>query len=570
MPQLPTARLRLALLIQGLVLALVLGWWWQRGRALDLQEPGTAAQALPCVSYAPFRRPDINPFNPVALVTPAQIEEDLRILKARTNCIRTYGLGQGLDALPAIAQRLGMRVKLGVWLARDAGQNWRDLERGLALARQFTGTVELLIVGNEVLLRRELLPDELAAYLAHAKRHSPVPVTYADVWEFWLRHATLAAHVDVVTAHILPYWEDDPVAVASAAAHVHAVAALVRQRFAGKPIWIGETGWPAAGRQRAGAVPGRVEQARFVRELLHSTVRAPLDYNLIEAFDQPWKRGFEGAMGGHWGLFDQFGQARVQLAGPVVEDLRWWRGPLGAILGAILGATLGAVLGAVLGFLLGVENGAVRGTALRALPGPGFARRIGAALVPLTTAGALLGAVIPVQVLAVLLWDRTPWEWFTSLLLAAPGAALTLLVALQLTPIVHLRPLAALRLERAGALVRLAVLFCAATVAITLLFDARYRPFPWWWFATPAASLLAWRVGSTVWKRPCTEEWLLAGVLTASAVAVAFLEGWRNTQALVFCTLLLVLAGSAVSGFRTGATNASNASNAAGAHNSAV
>lgn len=555
MLQLPTVRLRLVLLIQGLVLALILGWWWQRGRAVDLPEPAAGAQALPCVSYAPFRRPDINPFNPAAVVTPAQIEEDLTILNARTNCIRTYGLGQGLDALPAIAKRLGMRVKLGVWLARDAAQNWGELERGLALARQFKGTVELLIVGNEVLLRRELLPGELATYLAHAKRHSPVPVTYADVWEFWLRHAALGVHVDVVTAHILPYWEDDPVAAGRAVAHVHAVAAMLRQRFANQRLWIGETGWPAAGRQRAGAVPGRVEQARFVRELLHSTAGAPLDYNLIEAFDQPWKRAFEGAMGGYWGLFDQFGQARVQLAGPVVEDLRWWRGPVGAMLGAALGA------------LLGAASGAVRATALRAAPGSGFGTGIAAALAALTLAGALLGAVIPVQAQALQQWDRTPWEWGTSLLLGALGAALTLVVALQLTQIVHLTPRAALRLERAGAMLRLAVLFCAATVVLTLLFDARYRPFPWWWFAVPVASLLAWRAGATVCNRPCTEEWLLAGILAASAVAVAVIEGWRNAQALAFCLLLIVLAGSIVLGFRT---SANSASNAAGAHSPAV
>ena len=527
-----------ALLIQGLMLALILAWWWQRGRPVDLREPALDAQVLPCVSYAPFRHPEINPFNPVAVVTPAQIEADLLILKARTNCIRTYGLGQGLDALPAIAQRLGMRVKLGVWLARDAAQNWRELERGLALARQFKGTVDLLIVGNEVLLRRELLPGELASYLDYARRHAPVPVTYADVWEFWQRHAALAAHVDLVTVHVLPYWEDDPVAVGSAVAHVHAVAALMRQQFANKPIWIGETGWPAAGRQRAGAVPGQVEQARFVRELLHSTGStdrtdstdsAPLDYNLIEGFDQPWKRAFEGAMGGYWGLYDQFGQPRVALIGPVVEDARWWRGPLGAGVGAALGAAFGAALGA--------------------------------ALAPLTLAGALLGAIIPVQALALQQWDRTPWEWGTSLLLGALGAALTVA--------------AALRLERAGAMLRLAILFCAASVALILLFDARYRPFPWWWFAAPAASLWAWRAGGTDggtaggtnWQRPCREEWLLAGILAAGAAAVAVIEGWRNAQALAFCLLQMGLAASVLPAWRT---RASSASNAAGAHKPAV
>ena len=541
MQQIPPVRLCAALLIQGLMLALILGWWWQRGRPVDLLAPTPAAQALSCVSYAPFRRPEINPFNPVAVVTPAQIEEDLLILQVRTNCIRTYGLGQGLDALPAIAQRLGMRVKLGIWLARDATQNWRELERGLALARQYKGTVELLVVGNEVLLRRELLPAELAIYLDYARRDAPVPVTYADVWEFWLRHQTLAAHVDLVTAHILPYWEDDPVAVGGAVAHVHAVAALLRQHFANKPVWIGETGWPAAGRQRAGAVPGRIEQARFVRELLHSTVSAPLDYNLIEGFDQPWTRAFEGAMGGYWGLFDQFGQPRVALSGAVAEDQRWWRGPLSAGLGALCGAVLAVVLGG--------------------------------ALAPLVLAGALLGASMPAQWLASQHWDRTRWEWSTSLLLGVAAAALTVVAALHLTNRLRAAPYAAYaphaqrQLDRAGRLLRLLVLFCAASVVLTLLFDARYRPFPWWWFAAPAASLVTWRAGGAGWKQPCAEEKLLAGILAAVALAVAALEGWRNTQALAFCLLMVVLAAAFAPGLRT---SASSASKAAGAHNPVV
>ena len=536
----------------ALALGLVLAWWLARGLPVTLAEPAAASRHLPCVSYSPFRRPGINPFNHVAVVTPAQIEEDLRIVKTITNCVRTYGLGQGLDALPAIAARLGMRVKLGAWLTRDAAHNQRELARALALAREFKGTVELLIVGNEVLLRRELLPAELARYLAYAKQHSPVPVTYADVWEFWLRHAALAAEVDVVTVHILPYWEDHPVAAGDAVAHVQAVSALVRQRFVNKPVWVGETGWPAAGRQRAGAVPGRVEQARFVRELLVDTAATPLDYNFIEAFDQPWKRAFEGAMGGYWGLFDEDGQLRVALAGAVMEDVRWWRGLLGAALGAVLGLMLGAQAGAPL----------ARWTRV----------------MPLALTGVLLGALAPVQWLAMQQWDRTPLEWGSSLLLGTLGSALALVVALRLTAdmaasraggadAVPLSPHRLSQLDRAGAALRLAVLFCAASVVLTLLFDARYRPFPWWWFAAPVASLLAWRVCGPLWPVPSSEERLLARLLGLCAVAVVLLEGWRNTQALVFCGLMLALA--APTGWRA-RTNTSSASSAAGAHSAAV
>ncbi len=72
-----------------------------------------------------------------------------------------------------------------------------------------------MIVGNEVLLRGELSSKALAAYVNRVRegtRDIHVPVTYADVWEFWLRHPQLADAVDYLTIHILPYWEDEPVA----------------------------------------------------------------------------------------------------------------------------------------------------------------------------------------------------------------------------------------------------------------------------------------------------------------------------------------------------------------------
>ena len=537
----------LALLIHGVGLCVVLGWWGARGLAFSLVDPEKVAQSataattlLPCVSYAPFRHPDINPFNPASTVTPAQIEADLRQLRAHTGCVRTYGLSQGLDAVPAVAAKLGMRVKLGVWLARDAAQNQTEIDRGIALARQYPGVVDLLVVGNEVLLRRELTAEALGKVLEHARKQSPVPVTYADVWEFWLRNPALAQHVDVVTVHILPYWEDNPVAVEDAVAHVLAVTDQVKQAFAGQPVWVGETGWPAAGRQRAGAVPGRVNQSRFFSELVQKSRtnkmgEAALNYNAIEAFDQPWKRAFEGAMGGYWGLFDQHGQVRVAFTGEVVEDARWWRGGVGALVGAVLGALFFGGLGA----------------------------RSGVRAAVAILVGATLGAVLPVQWLMSQQWDRTPWEQGGSILMGVIGAAAALATL----------PRNFLRIKQAA---RIALLFAAATAALVLLLDSRYRPFAWWWFLAPTAALLAARFGGPavalqggfkVAHQRSPEERLLAAVLAACAVGIAMAEGWRNAQALSYCAVLLVLAGAC--GLRE-RTNTSAAISAAGAPSSVV
>jgi exo-beta-1,3-glucanase (GH17 family) len=566
------SRCWLALLIQLIGLCMVLGWWGMRGRAIPLVElPDAQLSRLPCVSYSPFHRGDINPFNPQASVTSEQIETDLRLLKTRTNCVRTYGVTQGLDRVPAVAAKLGIQVSLGIWLARDAAQNQAQLQRGLELARLHKGTVNRLIVGNEVLLRREMTPNELSKLLDQARQLSPVPVTYADVWEFWLRHAQLAKHVDVVTVHILPYWEDDPVAVRDAVAHVLNIAQKVQKSFAGKPIWVGETGWPAAGRQRAGAVPGRVEQARFLRELLQGTTgddAVPLDYNFIEAFDQPWKRSFEGAMGGYWGLFDTAGQEHAALRGAVTEDTHWWRGALGALVGALAGSLWG---------LICIRRGGFKNAGDGRQDSSGGCTILFPAL-----ACATLGALAPAQWLMVQQWDRTGFEQMVSASLFLISALVTGVCALR-----WLREVGGLAQVLAGSaapkgwfaqrrvpfgrveyVVRFLLLFSAASAALVLLLDSRYRPFPWWWFAAPAATLLALRAaGCAPGNALAYKQQALAAILACGALGIVASEGLHNVQALVYGAVLLILAGATAWPSRT---KTNTASNAAGAHSSVV
>ncbi len=56
---------------------------------------------LPCVSYAPFRKPGQSPLVTGAQASAAQIDADLAALARITRCVRTYSVDQGLDAGPA-------------------------------------------------------------------------------------------------------------------------------------------------------------------------------------------------------------------------------------------------------------------------------------------------------------------------------------------------------------------------------------------------------------------------------------------------------------------------------------
>src|SRR5262249_30818205 len=244
----------------------------------------------------------------------------------------------GLDQVPAIAQRLRVKVLQGLWLGRNRQKNRNQIDTAIALAKRYPDAISGIVVGNEVLLRGELAADDIAAVLREVKAATGMPVTYADVWEFWLRNRDLAAAVDFITIHILPYWEDFPIAADIAAAHVDDIRSRVAAAFPGKEILIGEVGWPSAGRMREGALPSPSNQAHVLEEVMARAKAKNYRVNLIEAFDQPWKRYLEGTVGGYWGLFSSTRREQKFAWGEPVSDHPFWLWQLAA--GVLLAAAV--------------------------------------------------------------------------------------------------------------------------------------------------------------------------------------------------------------------------------------
>ncbi len=184
-------------------------FFYDKGRSRPL--PDGPAETIACVSYAPYMR-DQSPFDAKLTIPPVQIERDLKALSGMTDCVRTYATGQGLDMVPAIAARLGMRVYAGAWIGRKDADNQLEIKRLIAAANAHPEAIRGLIVGNEVLLRGEQTAAGLAGYIRtlRAGLTQPLPITYADVWEFWLESPELADSVDFVTIHLLPYWKTIP------------------------------------------------------------------------------------------------------------------------------------------------------------------------------------------------------------------------------------------------------------------------------------------------------------------------------------------------------------------------
>lgn len=260
----------------------------------------------------------------------AELAADLRRLAGLTPRLRTYSASE-LPTLPALAAQAGLRLSAGVWLDQRRANNEHEIAAIIDALRHRSG-IERVIAGNETQLRGGLEADELYGYLDRLRAALVVPVSTAEPWHVWLRQPTLADHVDFITVHLLPYWEGVP--VEEAVDYALQRYAEVRERFPGKPVVIGEIGWPSNGDRRAAALATPDREAVFVRTFLARAAPLDLDYYLMEAVDQPWKRAIEGAVGAHWGLLDAARQAKFAFTGPLQADPYW---PGKALLATALG-----------------------------------------------------------------------------------------------------------------------------------------------------------------------------------------------------------------------------------------
>ena len=305
------------LLTLSSVIAAVL-FWYYFGAVSILKDDSSSFSKLQCVSYAPFAK-DESPFlfDNGLVISSDRVREDLKLLSKYTDCIRTYST-VGLEMIPAIARETNLKMLMGAWVSKDKVQTKQELDTLIKLASENQDIVKAVIVGNEVLLRGDTSDVQLLEYLKQVKAALPnIKVTYADVWEFWLKHPAIKESTDFVTIHILPYWEDEPMGIKRAINHLADVRGEVESILKDKNILIGETGWPSEGRMREDAHPSKINQALFVREFVQLAVKNNWDYNIIEAFDQPWKRVSEGAVGGFWGLFDKDRNDKNVFAGDV-------------------------------------------------------------------------------------------------------------------------------------------------------------------------------------------------------------------------------------------------------------
>src|SRR3954470_6165794 len=293
---------------------------------------------LPSVSYAPFEgsaHPDVD-----NIPNAEKIRADLRKLAPLTRAIRLYSSTGGVELVPPIAAEFGLKVTVGAWIDKDKDRNDREIEAAISLAKRNSNVIGV-VVGNETLYRGEQKAEDLIDLIKRVKKSVNVPVTTGEIWNIWRDNAdttprdqpSLASTVDFIAAHVLPYWENftDKQAVDQAVDRYQ----LLREKFPGKRIVIAEFGWPSAGYNLRSAEPGTFEQASVLRNFVARADAIGMDYNIVEAIDQPWKF-FEGGVGPYWGILNASREPKFAWTGPIVNEDYWKQAVIALLVGILL------------------------------------------------------------------------------------------------------------------------------------------------------------------------------------------------------------------------------------------
>jgi cellulose synthase/poly-beta-1,6-N-acetylglucosamine synthase-like glycosyltransferase/exo-beta-1,3-glucanase (GH17 family) len=347
----------------------------------DKQQAPDFHGLLPSASYAPFE-----PGHTVDIATDSEkVRNDLKKLSTLTRAVRLYSSTEGNELVPPIAAELGMKVMVGAWIDKDGNRNNREIDAAVGLARKNSNVIGI-VVGNETIFRGEQIPIEnlgpqtdvaldpaeatrilqeesqrlLDAEAQPAEKRAEavkwaiaennvhrlikviqrvkksvngIPVTTGEIYSIWSEHPELASNVDFIAAHVLPYWEG----YSSAEAVDQAVNRynFLRTQFPGKRIMIAEFGWPSNGYNLGKADPGPFQQASVLRNFVNRAEAIGMEYNIVEAIDQPWKY-FEGGVGPYWGMLNAAREAKFSWVGPIENPDYWKLATIALLVGVLM------------------------------------------------------------------------------------------------------------------------------------------------------------------------------------------------------------------------------------------
>lgn len=240
---------------------------------------------------------------PGNIITEAQVERRVNILKPYTKWIRSFSCIEGNEFIPKLAHKHGIKTLVGAWLSGDKEKNELELEALIQLAQE--GFVTIAAVGNEVLYRNDLTLDELLDYMKRVRNAIPahIPVGYVDAYYEFSSHPELVEHSDVILSNCYPFWEGCPMEYSLH--HMQQMFGQATVAAKGKKVIITETGWPSKGESLKGSIPSETHAMRYFIQTQAWAKEANVEVFYFSSFDESWKVGPEGEVGAYWGLWDK-------------------------------------------------------------------------------------------------------------------------------------------------------------------------------------------------------------------------------------------------------------------------
>ena len=255
------------------------------------------------LSFSPY----VEGQGPGTIVEETQIRERLAIIEPYVRWIRSFSCTDGHEQIPAVAKERNLRTMVGVWLDDDREHNDLELENAIRVAKE--GHVDILAVGNEVLLRGDLTEDELLDYIRRAKEGAPnVEVGYVDAYFEFVDHPRITDACDVLLANCYPFWEGCP--AEHALLYMKDMYNRMRGVANGKRVIVSETGWPNIGTAEGAAVPSLENAIKYFVDTCRWSDEEGIEIFYFSSFDESWKVGAEGDVGAYWGLWDKDGRPK--------------------------------------------------------------------------------------------------------------------------------------------------------------------------------------------------------------------------------------------------------------------
>ena len=249
------------------------------------------------ISFSPY----LEGQGPGHHIPDTQIRSRLEAIADAVRWVRTFSCTEGHERIPKIAAEYGLKTMVGVWLDDDLERNELELANAIEIAK--AGFANILAVGNEVLLRRDLPEDVLIDYIARAKLACPdIPVGYVDAYCKFSEHPRVTEACDLILANCYPFWEGCP--AEHALLYIKEMYRQASQAANGKPVIVSETGWPNIGSATDGAEPSYENAVKYFVDTCKWAEEEDVEIFYFSAFDE------EGDVGAYWGLWDKDGRPK--------------------------------------------------------------------------------------------------------------------------------------------------------------------------------------------------------------------------------------------------------------------